>query len=312
VKQCPQEDEFLDYSQGRLSDKREAQLERHLVGCEDCREFLALYAQLSEEQPQSLTPSLDPVSDEVVRNQTARILTLIKEDDFNSWQQASVEKARPGFHLSYAQLATAAVALIAVAVTAYWFFKGPSYEDIAARSIALASKNERQIEPRISGNIAWSRYSIERGEEDDEKLALSRAMNRLKSAEEKSASDSDRLALARVYLASGERDRVARALVILQELMESGNRSPAVLNDAGVALFQSHSYREAASLFAEAVEKAPDYEEALFNKALANHRAQLIDEAKRDWTEFIQKSSDEKWKEEAKNYLQMLNRSTAQ
>jgi hypothetical protein len=313
VKQCPQENEFLDYSEGRLSSKREAQLESHFVGCEDCREFLALYAQLSEEHPQVLTPSLEPVSDEVVRDQTARILTLIKEDDFNNrWQQqSSAGKARRGISVSYAQLATAAVAVLAVAVTAYLLLRGPSLEDEAARSIVLALKDGRLIEPRISGNLPWSPYSNTRGEEENDELALERTIGKLKSAEDKSAPDSDRLALARLYLASGKRERAVKALGILRDLVASGNRSPAVLNDTGVALFQNGYYLEAAGLFTEAMEKAPGYEEALFNRALANYRAHLNDEAKRDWTEFIRKTSDEKWKEDAQNYLQVLNRSSA-
>ncbi|HET9532155.1 MAG TPA: tetratricopeptide repeat protein [Blastocatellia bacterium] len=310
LNRCPRESEFLDYFEGRLSSRKRAQLENHFVSCEDCREFLALYAQLSEESTQFITPSLDPMSDEAIKDQTEKVLTLIKEDESDNRRQRQADKSSPGFFSTYARFATAAVAVLAVATTLYWFLKKPSQDDLAMQALALAIKNERRIEPRLSGRLAWSRYSNVRGEEDSDGLALRRAIEKLKQAENKTASGASRLALARAYLASGEQERTEQALTILRELAANGDRSAAVLNDTGVAVFQLGKYQEAVTIFTEALEKDPNYEEALFNRALASYRAQLNDEAKRDWIEFINKTSDQQWKEEARFYLAKLDRAS--
>jgi hypothetical protein len=310
LNRCPSESEFLDYLEGRLSNGKRAQLENHFVGCEDCREFLALYAQLSEESTQFITPSLDSMSDEAIKDQTEKVLTLIKEDELDNRRQRQVDKSSPGIFSTYARFATAAVAVLAVATTLYWYLKKPTHGDLAMQALAVAVKDERRIEPRLSGRLAWSRYSNVRGEEANDGLALRRAIEKLKHAENKSASGESRLALARAYLASGEQERTERALTILRELAANGDRSAAVLNDTGVAVFQLGKYQEAVAVFTEALEEDPNYEEALFNRALASYRAHLNDEAKRDWIEFINKTSDQQWKEEARFYLAKLDRSS--
>ncbi|HKY06294.1 MAG TPA: tetratricopeptide repeat protein [Blastocatellia bacterium] len=309
---CPQETDFLDYFEERLSQARRAQFEGHFVECDDCREFLALYAQLSEDHPQILTPSLEPLSEETVRKQTERVLSLIEQDEFNPQQNRSSQKKWGwGFQFPYFRFATVAVVVLAAVASIYVFLTEPSEDDLAMQSLALAIRNERHIEPRVSGNLAWSPYASLRGEISNDRLAMNQALDKLRFAEESSAPTSSRLALARVLLASGERGRAARALEILREVAASGERSAAVLNDMGVASFQLGDYREAVSLFTEALEKNPSYEEALFNRALANHLAQRREEAKRDWTEFIRKASDEKWRNEAQQNLDNLNRSSA-
>lgn len=308
---CPQEADFLDYFEERLSQARRAQFEGHFVECEDCREFLALYARLSEEGPQIIAPSLEPISEETVRKQTERVLSLIEQDEFNSQQnRSSHRKWGWGFQFPYFRFATAAVVMLAAVASIYVFLMEPSEDDIAMQSLALAVKNERHIEPRVSGNLAWSPYASLRGEVNINRPSMEHALDKLRFAEEVSAPRSSRLALARVLLASGKREGAVRALEILREVAASGERSAAMLNDTGVAAFQLGNYREAISLFTEALEIAPTYEEALFNRALANRVAELREEAKRDWTEFIRKTSDEKWRNEAQQNLDSLNRSS--
>jgi tetratricopeptide (TPR) repeat protein len=309
LEQCPQESEFLNYSEGRLSNKRRAQLESHFVDCENCREFLALYAQLSEERPHSVACALEPMSDEAVREQAARILALVKEDEFNKRQKQF--RAQPSRYITYARLAAMAVVVLAVAGTIYLMLRETSQDDAAMEALAMATRKERRIEPRISGDLPWSTYLSVRGEEDDDKLALERAINKAKLAEAQSASVSSRLVLARIYLATGQSARVAQALEILQNLAERGERSPELLNDTGVALLQQGRHPEAVAMFTEALEQDPNYDEALFNRALANYYAGLNEAARKDWTEFINKSSEEKWKAEAQNNLDRLNRSSA-
>jgi tetratricopeptide (TPR) repeat protein len=63
------------------------------------------------------------------------------------------------------------------------------------------------------------------------------------------------------------------------------------------------NYEDAISYFTRALTKSPNYNEAIFNKALAEERAGHKDQAQQDWEQFINKSSDENWKSEAQRHL---------
>jgi tetratricopeptide (TPR) repeat protein len=93
----------------------------------------------------------------------------------------------------------------------------------------------------------------------------------------------------------------------LKNLVATGNQSPEILNDLGVAQFQLQNYDEAIASFSKALEKSPDYTEALFNRALAEQEDDRIEAAKQDWQRFIHLSSDQDWKTEAQGKLNMLN-----
>ena len=84
------------------------------------------------------------------------------------------------------------------------------------------------------------------------------------------------------------------------------------MNDLGVAQFQLANYKEAIENFGKALGQKPDYPEALFNKALAEERAGRHEDAKRDWQQFINQSSDPSWKREAADHLDLLLTSSNQ
>jgi tetratricopeptide (TPR) repeat protein len=311
---CPDEADFLAYSERLVSDSKRAQLESHFVDCEDCREFLTLYAKISAEQVNHAVLSVEPLSEETVKQQTAAILTLIKQDEIErtNHQRVAAAVGGRGFYFPVFWKAVAAMVVLGVfAVPIYWMMKDPSPDDAAMKAIAMAMKDERRIEPRISGNFAYSPYFTTRGADDGDKLPLKRARDKMKHAENPTAPASEQLMLARAFLAGGERKDVQSALAILKNITDKGTRSPEALNDEGVALYVLGDFTEAIKYFTEALEKSPSFDEALFNRALANSRAHLDEEARRDWTEFLAKSSDENWKREARLYLERLGNSPA-
>ena len=296
---CPHESEILKYIEGTAAPLRRARLEKHFTGCEDCREFLALSAYLSREQ----VGDMQPLSDEAVNKQTARVLAFIERDDLNTSkakQGAQRETVRrDGFFLPYPQLAAVAMVICAIAAgIAFWLIRD-NRPEAAMQSLKLAMKDERRSPARISGGLEYSPYSVTRGEEDSDELQFSRALNQLKYAESESAPAEARLALARVYLARGSRDEAKKAIAILESLAARAE----ALNDLGVAEFQLGNYNEAITRFDAALEKSPNFTEALFNKALAEERAGRYSDAQRDWEQFISQSSDEKWKAEARRHL---------
>ena len=303
-RKCPTEVEILGYSEGRLSPRRRVFVERHFAECDDCRQLLTFLGQESVEK----TP---PLSQSEVTEQANRILGYIRNDDLA--RTTSAQKARPerGFRISYPRLAALGLVVSTIIIAVGFLLTiGEAPADAGMEALRLGLKDQRRTEARISGGLEHSRYAgVTRGEEaDDDNLHFDRALGKLRSAEQDNAPPNDRLALSRVYIARGTRSDADRALNILNQLSANGVETAEVINDTGVAHMQRDEYDKAIELFTRALAKAPTYEEALFNKALAEQRARRNDEARRDWQQFIDQTSNEKWKAEAADHLKVLSR----
>jgi tetratricopeptide (TPR) repeat protein len=295
---CPDEAQVLGYLESKLSVRNRARLERHFANCEDCRELLVVTGRRSAEAP-------PPLADETVREQTSKVLSLIYSDELNRNQPKRRLHMFPGLDLSYLRVGTAALTICAVAIIAVVLVnRGPGPQRAAMNALALAVKDGRNTEARISGGLAYSQYTANRGAQaNDDDVQFNLAINELKSADQDTAPVDDRLVLARVYLARGTREDVKHARMILDQVAARGVESPEALNDAGVARFELGDYEDAISYFTRALTKSPTYYEALFNRALAAETARHYDQAKQDWEQFINKSSDENWKSEARKHL---------
>jgi tetratricopeptide (TPR) repeat protein len=310
---CPNEAEILRFSENRLAKSRRAELLRHLTECGDCRESLVF---LKRFQLEEIKPS-ETLSHEAVRQQTARILILIENDERKRRERPAVpaprgDLVREGFFLSYPQLAAVALAVFTFTVgSIYWLTRGETPEKEAMQALALSSKDERRSATRVSGEPAYSPYHGTRGTTDRDDLPLQRALNKLKFAESESAPVAARQLLARAYLAFDRPEQAKKALAILDQLIARGLQSAEVFNDLGVAEFQLDRYKEAITAFTRALDQASMYTEAIFNRALAEERARQYPEAKRDWQQFLALSSDAEWRAEAEQHLHLLSTSSA-
>jgi tetratricopeptide (TPR) repeat protein len=312
---CPNEAEILQFSENRLVKSRRVELLRHLTACGDCRESLIF---LKRFQLEELKPS-ETLSHEAVRQQTARILILIENDERKRRERPAVPAprgdlvhARKGFFLSYSQLAAIALAVFTfTGGSIYWLTRGEAPEKEAMQALALSTKDERRSAARVSGEPAYSPYRGTRGTTDTDDLPLIRALNKLKFAESESAPVAARQLLARAYLKFDRPEQAEKALAILNQLIARGLQSAEVFNDLGVAEFQLDHYKEAITAFTRALDQASLYTEAIFNRALAEERAGQYPEAKRDWQQFLALSSDAEWKAEAEQHLHLISTSSA-
>jgi tetratricopeptide (TPR) repeat protein len=304
-KDCPRESNMLAYLENRLSGGERKNLEKHFARCEHCREILSIYSQVSEE----IESQASPLAEEAVRQQTAIVLAAIDKDQ--SERARLQQQARPAptrFFIPYHQLAVAAGVIITFSVALIFFItREPSPEEFAMQSLVQIIKGKRPTQARMSGEFAWSEFKSTRGEEDDERLRLKNALNLMKDADSLSAPRESRHIRARLLLASADYNDVERALEILDQIISLGQPSPEAINDRGVALLQLGKYEEASDAFQRVLEKSPNYDEALFNKALASEHTGNSDQARRDWAEFISKSSNEDWKKEARKRLDQLS-----
>jgi tetratricopeptide (TPR) repeat protein len=298
----------------RLTPSRREQLDTHFADCGECREFFALFVRASTEpaeMPDAFASTLAVAPHDMeVRRQSAKVLAMIEEDDlsYGAAQSRETSSERKGFYVSLPRLAMAAAALIAVTIASFsLFMKTNPPEQVAMQALTEALRTERRTPVRISGGFGYSPHPVTRGPaESDNSLHFERAFSKLKSAEKPSAAARERVILARAYLARNASGDASRARTILEEIAASGEQSFEVENDKGVALFQLENYQAALSSFNKALEKNPDYYEALFNKALVEEKLKLYTDARADWELFIKSSPDPKWREEAQQNLDLL------
>lgn len=299
---CPTEASVLAYSENKLSSGNRVRVERHFFGCEDCRELLAILGSETKE----LTA---PLSQAEITEQTSKVLGYIRSDEMNRTRSGQKARAAGGFHVSYPRLATAGLTICALLAAAVSLFTGgQSSADAGMEAFRLAVQDQRPTVARISGVLGYSKHTGETrgGDSSADSVQLDRAENAIHAAAQDPAEVEARLVWARVLLARRNSDDVKRALVILEQLINSGVEKPEAFNDAGVAQLQSDEYEAAISYFNKALAKSPAYNEALFNKALAEQFFRHDDDARRDWQQFIDRAPDDDWKTEAKDRLSKL------
>jgi len=302
---CPQEADFLAYSEDKLSNRNRARVERHFAKCEDCRQILAFLGRESEEAPA-------PFTEKAACDQTDRVLAYIQQDERERTKPAKKARAAGGFYISYPKLASVGLLICAIAVGGVFLFtRDQSPADAAMAALRLGLKDGRYTEARIS-RLDHSRYAgpTRGGDSNNDDLHFDRAENKVKAAAQEPAAVDAKLVLARIHLARATREDARQALAILNQLAARGVETPETLNDTGVAQFQLEKYDDAIAYFTKALAKSPTYNESLFNRALAEERARHNEDARRDWQEFIKKPSDDSWNNEARAHLSRLTAAT--
>jgi tetratricopeptide (TPR) repeat protein len=301
---CPTEDNVLAYAENRLSPSRRSQIERHVAECHDCVEVLAFLGREVD------GAAAAPLAADAVTEQTNRVLSYIQTDERNRNRPAQKAQTPAGFYVSYPRLAAVGLVFCALLVGAVMvMLRGQSPVDDAMAALKLGLKETRYTEARISGGFDYSPYAGPNrgGDSRNDDLHLDRAETKIKAAAQSPDAVEARLVLARVCLARGDLESAKRALAILEQLTTSGVDDSSAFNDTGVAHLRLNNYPGAITYFSKALEKSLAYNEALFNRALAYQMDGRLEDARRDWQVFIEKASDENWKNEAKEHLNRLN-----
>jgi tetratricopeptide (TPR) repeat protein len=302
---CPHEADVLAFSEDTIPTNRRNHLQRHFSQCTDCQKTLAFLGR------ETVNPVA--ITNQEASLQTDRVLSYIQKEARTYSPSSKKREFSHGFQMSFPRFASVGLIICAIAVGfVFVVTRGPAASDEAMQSLKQSLKDTRLSEARISGGFDYSRYTgPTRGvENNNDDFYLTRAENKVRPAAEKeSNSIENRMVLARVYLARGTRASAAQALTILNQL-ENGTEKAEVLNDIGVARIEQSDYQTAIEYFTRALAKNPGYDEALFNLALAEHFDNRTEDARRDWQRFIQQSSDDRWKAEARNRLSSLGGST--
>lgn len=304
---CPPEADILKYTEKHLATNARARLEQHFAGCQDCRELLVLLARFSDEE----VTQQPPLSSADIQQQTARIIQLIEANENRKAAPSGqpVPVPQPGWaeRLRMPMAVAAAVIVCALIVGGIQLMRSTPPTESAKHSLALAMKDERRSATRISGGFEYSSYASTRGSNDSPEFHLKLALSQLKSAENETAPAEMRQMLARAYLAFDRPEHARQAQMILESLLARGPETAEISNDLGVAQFQLQNYDAAIARFNRALELNSAYAEALFNRALAKESALRYSEAKHDWEQFINSTTDANWKAEAERHLNALS-----
>jgi tetratricopeptide (TPR) repeat protein len=228
-------------------------------------------------------------------------------------------------------LAGAACCILIFVAVGYFFFQrsdtypylSPSENQIVTELLNQAYKRERPFEARIS-NLGYAPHNVTRGEKappvDQREL----------NAAERIAVNSGALNTigglrnaGRVNLVKGDLDQAISQFKKARELAPA--RAPAsayaeILNDLGVALLEKSSSveksdsglslklaLEALDSFSKAMELAPGFLEAHFNKALCLQQMGRNAEAKKAWEEYVVLDPASPWTDEAKQAINSLS-----
>jgi len=304
----PPEADILKYKENRLPTEARSRLEQHFAACQDCRQLLVLLARFPEEE----IAQQPPLSSAEIQQQIAKVIQFIEADERRK-AGASDGQARPVPQLGWAyryrpQFAVAMVFVCALVIGGLYLVthREPATES-ARHSLELAMKGERRSPARLSGGFDYSPSKSTRGSDDSPEINLKIALRQLESAENDNAPVEMRQMLARAYLAYYRDDKARKAQTILEALLSRGVQNTEVYNDLGVAQFQLQNYDAAIASFSRALEIDPGYAEALFNRALAKESAAQYLDALRDWEQFLNSTTDAKWKAEAERRINDLS-----
>ena len=316
---CPDESEILGFFEDQLAPAQKNQVQSHLVDCTDCRELIALFVQSSSAAADGEViirgPEPSNMGELAVRNQVARVLSMIEQDDHRTPPPEEPAPHKRSRGLMRFKLAFSLAAAFLLAASVYFLVRSGSPEQPAYEALASARGNQRQVEPRTSANLPYARFSRTRGDNvsaaPGNEIYFERALNLLRDAEKESAPASSRLALARVYLERGRPGDAQQARTILTHLKDGGVQTAEVFNDLGVASFELNDFEASANHFSQALNMDPRFSRARFNLALALEAQKRNEEAINEWNRFLQESSEDDWKSEARDHLERLNQSSA-
>lgn len=192
------------------------------------------------------------------------------------------------------------------------FYRSPAYKGL--RALQDAYRAERPIEARISG-LAYAPFANARGAPAVNKETHALAEKLLLEAVSSSPSAESRQALGIYYLTEREYDR---AIHEFKTALLLEPQSAALYSDLGAALLEKgrnekegynlESLAQSLSHLNRALAIDPNNREALFNRALLRKQVILTERAEHDWRSYLEKDSNSLWAEEARQYLNTVEK----
>lgn len=217
--------------------------------------------------------------------------------------------------ISIGYVAAAAVIVIGVAFGIWRVFIFESDVTKGTKALALAYREQRPFEARISGLTYAPALTTRGGEPKVDPTARNLAESILLEAVLTHPSATTHYAAGRLYLAEKNFDE---AIKQFEEANEPNNAQlqsdyGAALLEYGIAFENNEDGSAKVEAFARSLEHLnralsinPSLHEALFNRAILHQQMMLLDRAAEDWHTYLEQDPQGPWAAEARQYLEQL------
>jgi len=299
---------WLNVAGGLLPEAKTQELMKHAAQCGHCGPLLKHAAEtLSDEMTPSeetLLASLSSASPEWQQNITATLRRSVREQSQNiPWWRGVFVWLSPAY-------AFAGIAVVAIAA---WIGLGMLHPPSAEQLLAQAYTEHRTLQLRIAG-AKFSPMQVERGEGTlnlDRSPALLKAEALIsKNLRERPNDPAWLHAKARADLLEGNYESAIKSLELL---LKTQPESTNLLCDLATAYFEravsassATDFNKAMDFLERALEKSPNNQIALFNRAVISERMLLYDQAVNDWNRYLRIDPTGPWADDARVHLVTL------
>ena len=288
---CPDAEQLAAYADGTLGPDDRAAVERHLVGCADCRAVLHETMNLA---------AVHPVTDAPVAPAT------VVPFRSRRWVTGAA-----------AGLAVAAALVLAVQIARPDWLRevfGPTTDrpELQELIAALANEPTRPVEGRLTGGFKYAPApSPTRGAVGQKaSLQVSRAAARVEKRSEDDDTSANHAASGVALAILGELDRGIAQLERAVERSPTDDRYSSDLSALYLARAQRFGRSGDSAKALDAAERAlvvrPELLEGRFNRALALEQLQRRDEAKQAWNDLLLAEPASPWADEIRAHLRAL------
>jgi len=271
AQRCPPSEVLAAFVDARLPRMQVVALTEHMAGCAECRFVVESVSDLETEERADVPAAKSAAG---------------------SWKWMSI----------------AAMVVIGLVLTPFALPKWHAYQrETAVREFIEAQpKNERNIEPRITG-FAWAHYGVNRGDNQNDQKSDDQLIAEGKAGDVVEKTERDRSP-------QGLRERGVAYLFLrdndnaIQELKAATSASPndaRAWSDLAAAYIAARQYDKAYQAADRAVQLDPKLNEARFNRALAIYSTKPA-ESKKEWLDYLKHDPNSPWANEARTKVELL------
>ena len=309
---CPSDEEWMNLAAGLVNESESERMLDHAASCDHCGPLLRVAAADLAVQP---TPEEDLILNTLasshgewqkrIAKRLARTMPTIPNQKPNTlafWLK--IGSLRP-------RLALSAVVILLIGFATTWFFRSRSGTNVD-RLLAEAYTQQRTLELRIPGAV-YAPLRQERGARSSLEKPSPLLKAEFEIKEQLTTKPEDPTILAAKGKAEILEWQYDEAMKSLKHALDLRPGSADLLCDLATAYVQRGDtenrpidYGQAIEYLGQVLQKEPNNNVALFNRAIVEERLQLIEQAIKDWEEYLRIDPQSEWANEARKRLQAL------
>jgi len=319
------EELFIKFISGNLSDEIREDVLNHLISCKICRDDLAFFAKVSQPsinlEEACLLTQIFPQS---MKNYSHHILNALKNYQ-NKQKKSNLQKFYDSlrahtFNFLFAfssriKQKRIAIPSIAVAIALLLFLFNPIGKYLDYRAMSLIQTGNKLLIKNITpiytmplrpyGGFSWIEFNHQRGGEINKIRAQGNDIKPFfQKALEIRKNNSEVLSYAgNFYLVLGNFKK-AKDLFERARALQSDNTIAS--NGLGIIYYAKNDIDKAIEFFLLAKQSNPKFLEARYNLALVYQKMRKYQEARKEWHSYLKMDSVSDWANNARNMLKEI------